>query len=264
MESIVFSDVDGTLLNSQHKMTPLTLGAVKELQKRGVPFAIVSARSPSGVASLFEEYEFQCPFAAYNGGLIFLERGKVAFQGGMEKEEARRLLEFAEERRFLRNWCVYSLNQWIVKKRDTPEILEEEAIVNVASLQGTVDSVEGPVVNKLWCFCVPGKTEAIAEELRKNFPRCAVSQASRELLEIMPEGVTKATAVQRMCAAWQLPLSEAVAFGDAYNDAEMLEAVGQGFLMGNAPQDLKRRISLQTADSDHDGVYWALRKLGLV
>lgn len=264
MEPVVFSDIDGTLLNSEHRMTPLTLEAVKSLKSRGIPLVLVSARSPSGIGSLFREYGFRCPFVAYNGGLLFEESGQVAFHEGLEKEEVKQLLEFVEATGFLRNWCLYSLDQWIVQKRNTPEILQEEAIVKVQSLQGTLRSVTDRLVNKIWCFCSFGKTEEIGGELQKKFPGCTVSQASEELLEIMPAGVTKGAAVQRVCEAWHIPLSSAIAFGDAYNDAEMLEAVGKGFLMGNAPRDLKERIRLHTLDSDHDGVYWALQKLGLV
>ena len=48
MYQVVFSDVDGTLLNDQHCITPLTLLAIKKIQQQGIPFVIVSARSPSG------------------------------------------------------------------------------------------------------------------------------------------------------------------------------------------------------------------------
>ncbi|MFC2331403.1 MAG: HAD family hydrolase, partial [Treponema sp.] len=43
----VFCDIDGTLLNSEHKITPLTLEAIKLLQKKEIKFTIVSARSPT-------------------------------------------------------------------------------------------------------------------------------------------------------------------------------------------------------------------------
>ena len=46
---IVFSDVDGTLLDSRQEITPRTLRALKLLQKKEIPFVIISARSPSGI-----------------------------------------------------------------------------------------------------------------------------------------------------------------------------------------------------------------------
>ena len=49
MKKIVFSDVDGTLLNSEHKLTALNREAIRRLEEQDIPFVIVSARSPSGI-----------------------------------------------------------------------------------------------------------------------------------------------------------------------------------------------------------------------
>jgi hydroxymethylpyrimidine pyrophosphatase-like HAD family hydrolase len=43
---IVFSDIDGTLLNSRHRMLDSTHKAIMDLQKSGIPFVIVTARGP--------------------------------------------------------------------------------------------------------------------------------------------------------------------------------------------------------------------------
>lgn len=86
-------------------------------------------------------------------------------------------------------------------------------------------------------------------------------KSSDILLEIMENGVTKESAVRRLCRMWDIPMPEAAAFGDNYNDAEMLEAVGYGVLMGNAPEELKERIPVHTESNDHDGIYHALMRM---
>ena len=67
---IVFSDVDGTLLNSEHKMLDGTKYAIQKLQKKDIPFVIISARSPSGIYPILEENGFSCPIICYSGALI--------------------------------------------------------------------------------------------------------------------------------------------------------------------------------------------------
>lgn len=67
---IVFSDVDGTLLNSAHQLSENTLYAIQALQKRGIPFVIVSARSPSGVYPIQENTGFSLPSFPTAAGLI--------------------------------------------------------------------------------------------------------------------------------------------------------------------------------------------------
>lgn len=80
----------------------------------------------------------------------------------------------------------------------------------------------------------------------------------------MTDGITKATAVQTLCQLWHIDPQNCYAFGDNYNDAEMLRMVGHPYLMGNAPAPLKVSIPTHTADNDHDGIAEALERIGLV
>ena len=80
----------------------------------------------------------------------------------------------------------------------------------------------------------------------------------------MQSGVTKSSAVKALCELWDIPLEDTVAFGDHYNDVEMLETAGMSFLMGNAPEELKQRFCNVTDSNDKDGIYHGLAKIGMV
>jgi len=264
MQKIVFSDVDGTLLNSEHQITPRTERAIRQLAGAGVPFVIVSGRGPSGIYPILREYGFRCPIISYSGGLIMDESGKVLSHKGFPKSRAKEIIEFLETSRFDLSWCVYSLDQWIVKDRRDPRIAREEAIVKAVAEEGSADSARDDQISKILCICGPGKIADVEEKLKEAFPDCAIVRSSDILLEVMARGTAKSAAVRTLCELWGVPLSEAVAFGDHYNDVDMLEAVGTGFLMGNAPEELKARIKRQTRDNDHDGIYYGLLEMGLV
>ena len=77
----------------------------------------------------------------------------------------------------------------------------------------------------------------------------------------MANGVSKGMAAEKMCGFLNVPVENAAAFGDSYNDESMLERVGFGVLMGNAPDELKKRIKRHTLDNDHDGIYHALSEM---
>lgn len=264
MGKIVFSDIDGTLLNSEHKVTPHTQSAIRQLQDRDIPFVIVSARSPSAIYPILKEYEFNCPIISYSGGLILDEDRNVLYHKGIPKENAQKIIDFIEKQRWDMSWGVYSLDEWIVKDKTDPRIVSEENVVKAQSIQGTVDSVTDPEVNKILCICNPKQTLMIEQTLKKAFPSCSIVKSSDVLLEIMENGITKAAAVERLCEIWGVPVEETIAFGDNYNDVEMLETVGTGVLMGNAPEELKKRFPIQTKDHDHDGIYEALLKMNLL
>lgn len=264
MGKIVFSDIDGTLLNSEHKITPLTQSAIKHLKEKNIPFVIVSARSPSAIYPILREYEFNCPIISYSGGLILDEDRKVLYHKGIPKEHAKKIIDFIEEQHWDMSWGVYSLDEWIVKDKADPRIINEETVVKAQSMQGTVDSVTDPEVNKILCICNPAQTLMIEQTLKTMFPECSIVKSSDILLEIMENGITKAAAVERLCEIWDVAVEDTIAFGDNYNDVEMLETVGTGVLMGNAPEELKKRFPVQTKDNDHDGIYEALLKMNLL
>ncbi|WP_270368334.1 HAD family hydrolase [Eubacterium ramulus] len=52
----------------------------------------------------------------------------------------------------------------------------------------------------------------------------------------------------------QIATEHTLAFGDNYNDVEMLHTAGRGILMGNAPKDIKEKGFALTKDNDHDGI----------
>lgn len=118
-------------------------------------------------------------------------------------------------------------------------------------------------VNKLLFICAPAWTDTIEATLKAQFPQYEIVKSSNALLEIMPGGTTKGEAVKRICALRDISPKDAVAFGDNYNDVEMLELVGHGYLMSNAPELLKKHLPRHTADHDHDGIAEALAAHGI-
>lgn len=264
MQKIVFSDIDGTLLNSKGKITPDTLAAIRSLEEKGIPFVISSGRGPTGIYPILEEYGLRCAMIAYSGGAILDENRKVLFHRGIPKEKVRQILAFIEEQKLDMSWSLHCLEQWIVKDRSDPRIAGQEALVQARATEGTVDSITDSQINKVLCVCAPGKLPEIQQRLAEAFPDCTVVASSDTLLDIMDNTVTKGTAIKQLCFTWNIPMDNTIAFGDHYNDVDMLKTVGSGFLMANAPQPLKEQFSLHTLSNDEDGIAFALKQLGIV
>ena len=126
---IVFSDVDGTLLSSEHRILPDTLEAVRALRQQGIPFVIVSARSPSGVYPILEEYGLRCPIICYSGALTLDEDRNILHSTGFSRDTAAEVIDFLEERGFDCAWNLFCGDRWIVKSRRDPRVQREEASV---------------------------------------------------------------------------------------------------------------------------------------
>ena len=175
------------------------------------------------------------------------------------------MISYIEVHSLARSWNIYSKDTWIVKDRSEPRVLREEGIVKASAVEGTLDMLgQDAQVNKILCMCEPTQILGIERALNAAFPALSIARSSDILLEIMQKGVTKGRAIARLCGLWDIPLEAAVAFGDHYNDVEMLRAVGLPFLMGNAPNELKKQFSNIALDNDQEGIYNALLQAGLI
>ncbi len=172
----------------------------------------------------------------------------------MSRADAAELLNFAAQQHFNMTWSAYSFDQWVTPDRTDPRIVREERIVKATAQQGTLEDVTADEVHKLLFICDSACTDAIEAAMKVRFPQYSIVKSSDILLEIIPGGTTKAEAVKTLCGLWKISPADAVAFGDNYNDVEMLELAGHGWLMGNAPEPLKKRLPNHTADHDHDGI----------
>ena len=95
---IIFSDIDGTLLNSVHRIDKKTEEAIKELQEKGICFVLSSSRGPIAIEPILKRYQFNCPMVAYGGALILDEDRNVLYENGFRKEEANEVVQFLEEK----------------------------------------------------------------------------------------------------------------------------------------------------------------------
>lgn len=265
MYSIVFSDVDGTLLNDNHDMTLLTRQAIKNIQNQNIEFVIVSARSPSGIFPILKKNSFECPIIAYSGALILDCYKNVIFEKGMRVNQVIEVIQYIEKEQFDMSWCIYSFDQWIVKDRQDPRIQREEDIVEALSIEGTIDDIAKlPIVHKILCICHPKHILYIEKMLKNNFPQLMIVKSSSILIEIMQKDISKALSVKKFCQLSGIDVNHAIAFGDQYNDLDMLKIVGCGIAMGNAPLDIREEIGRVTSDNNHDGIYKSLCDLNVL
>ncbi|MCD7948696.1 MAG: HAD family hydrolase [Erysipelotrichaceae bacterium] len=163
MYNIIFSDVDGTLLNSSHVITPKTREAIQNLN---IPFVIVSARSPSGIYSILKDNNLHCAIIAYSGGLIMDKNRNILFHQGISKKEANEIIKFIEP--FDLSWCAYSIDEWMVKDKNDPRIINEENIVKALAKQGCIDDFKDDQVNKILCICNKTQTNAIEKKSKRK------------------------------------------------------------------------------------------------
>lgn len=261
---IIFSDIDGTLINSQHQVTTTTRDAIRKQIIAGTLFVPVSARMPKAMMTACSSITNSCPLVAYNGALVLDEMGRPLNSQFMKTETAIKLCQIVDNLQDDTVWNVYSGYNWLSPKKATtsPFIEQEENVMGVKSLPVTLEQLKKlQGVHKILIIGQPAKLDNLKNTLAKRFSELDFVKSAPHLLEITVKNVSKAQGVKMMAEAFGISLENCWAFGDNYNDEAMLQLVGHPVLMGNAPTDLKDKFKVITADNDHDGIAKVLNKL---
>ena len=263
--SIVFLDIDGTLLDSQHRVMPCTLNHLRDLHRRKIPVILCSARPPEGVNLVAGQVGVHGPMACYNGGLVYDQNGTILRDVGIETQLAINFKQFAVEKFPDIVVNPYLYNVWITENPQNPMVLREAEISHCTPLKGSLEqaAVSAHHVHKLLCMGDPKQIRALQNEVRAQFPQLMALRSKPEYLEILSPESTKCSAVQVLLDHYGLDAKRAVAFGDSDVDVDMLQYCGLGVAMGNAPKSVKEAADFVTASNDEEGIYIALNNLRL-
>ena len=240
LPAVVFSDVDGTLLDGSHRVSPRTAAAARELEARGIPLVLVSARMPEALDQIRRELGNVGPVVCYGGAYVLDAAGAELLS------------------RPIALGCALEVRDhtWVTSDRSDPRVAREERIVGVESVEGTLEehfSERG--LHKFLLVGEPASVERAERELGAAFPNLAVVRSSPILCEVMDGRVSKAEGVEAVCQHLGVSAADAAAFGDGHNDIDMLRAVGESWAMANAPAKVRDAASRVTAlDNDHDGL----------
>ena len=261
--SIVFMDIDGTLLDSQHRVMPQTKARVQELHRRGIPIVLCSARPPEGVNRVAGQIGLYGARACYNGGLIYDAYSTILRDVGIDIHKAMDFRRFVAERFPELVVSAYLYNIWMTEDPRHPLIRQEAEISGCAPLMGELEQVAGAVshVHKLLCIGDPAQIRTLQRLVRQYFPQLTALRSKANYLEILPPESTKGGAAQVLLQHYGLSADQAVAFGDSDVDADLLQYCGLGVAMGNAPRQVKEAADYVTASNDEEGVYIALNSL---
>src|ERR1700751_4553515 len=250
-------DVDGTLLDSSHRLKTVVRDAVCRLPASGVQVVLATARGPQAVRDLVRQFDFSPWLIGFSGAWIgeldsgSLEPKNVRSDERIAAAHARLILSTAIFNNVEPN--VFTPESWRVRTM-TPEILEECAIVNLKPIQTSeLMTMEEPP-SKIMLISRLDQIAAL-KQIQESVRGVATGPFSKpNYLEILPAGVNKARALINLAASLWVELSEVAAIGDAPNDLEMLNEVGFAIAMGNASDRVKTAADLVVNTNDNAGV----------
>ena len=246
---IITLDLDGTLTNSEKKITPPTKNALIEIQKAGKQVILASGRPTTGVLPLAKELEldrFGGYVLSFNGGRIMnCKTGEIIYQKVLPVD----ILTYDME------------HIYCIQAEETPnEYTMLESRINSIPVVSVNDfsDITFPV-NKILISGEPEYTKELETLLKKQFrSRLNIYRSEPFFLEIMPQNIDKAYTLQKLLSAIGLTADQMICCGDGYNDITMLESAGLGVAMANAQPLVREKADYITKSNDEDGVLFVI------
>jgi len=263
---IAFTDIDGTLLNKERVPSPALKTAVANLTEKNIPFVLISSRMPSAMYHIQEDLHIKnTPIICYNGGLVLVDN-KTIHSTEIHTSILEVIADLNSEKKF--HISLYNNDDWYVEEMDFWAKREE----NNTKVRPTVQPIEGVLKNwkannigahKVMCMGPKEELDIVMESLSLAFPdELHLYRSKDTYIEIANKEISKLTGIKTLLANSypDLSLENCIAFGDNYNDIEMLNAVKVGVAVENAKEEVLA-IANDITDTNHnDGVAKAIEK----
>ncbi|MCT4606306.1 MAG: Cof-type HAD-IIB family hydrolase [Marinisporobacter sp.] len=259
----VISDLDGTLLNKEHKISDYTKETSRKIVEKGIKFFIATGRHHMDAGYIKKELALDTTLISANGSRVH-EAEEEIFACDLKDEIVKEILMMDVGEGIYKN--IYQGNKWFTER-------EMEWVKEFRNNSGffyeLVDfkGLKAYDAAKIFFICEEHeKLVMVKEKIEEKFKgELNIAFSLPQCLEIMAKGVSKGDALKKVLKEYHIHLEEVVAFGDGLNDLEMLTVAGKGLVMGNAHGKLKEALPDHEIinTNDEDGVAKYLEKIFL-
>ena len=246
MLKLIFSDLDGTLLNSVKSVDEKTVEFIKNLD--GTRFIINTGRLPYNVDSL-KSFVDLSNMVCGNGAYIKIDN-KVVYNCFTDKNEAYALLDYAYSHDLVPRVFMES-NYYITS---TPNLLTfvKPAVVSKDELYELLKKEE---VYKIGFMEEPNTLRAIEDFIKANNKHMVAEYSTSKFLECHHKDASKGKAIDVVSNLLNIPKNEILAVGDNENDLSMFNRGYHSACPSNASNNVKASVEyISDLDCDHDSM----------
>ena len=259
---LIASDMDATLLDEHSQLPPKFAETIHALAGQGILFAAASGRPLYTLEAMFPDLLDEIILIGDNGGAARW-KGRDLFVSEMPAEGWRQLARSTKQAGDVGLLC--GLQAAYAEKQDAKydavfknfytrvEYVEDLTAVDAAADKFTIYL---PNDNAQQAF-----DATYGAFHTGNGGEFSVAVAGKNWVDVMNPGVHKGAALAKVGALLDIPAAGMMAFGDTYNDAEMLEGAKYGFLMANGSEPLRARVPFLAPSHREYGVMQILQKV---
>ncbi len=242
-------DVDGTLVDETNALSPAVRDAVLALADAGVAIVVATGRAMPGTMEVVDRLGLQDGTAVTSNGAIVISYHPVEVLHSVTfdaSEAVRRVLERIPD-------ALVAVEEIGVGYRVNQPFPEGEV-----SGQITVEHVDSLVAEPVTRVVIRAP-EHDAKEFAEVVEGLGLTETNYYIgftswLDLAPQGVSKASGLELVCAKLDVAQADVLAVGDGFNDVEMLQWAGRGVAMGQAPEHVQAAADAVTGTVADDGL----------
>jgi Cof subfamily protein (haloacid dehalogenase superfamily) len=250
---ILFSDLDGTLLNSQSIVSDENRKAIEHFVANGGRFGVATGRSMKNAMGFIEGVPLNYYSIFLNGATLHdMKEMKNVETVFLDKEKVKPLAETVLEKYPNAGIQVYMENDayFISSKELTPDrVVQDHCEYDFTTLEAISDKDW----TKLFFYGEPEELKVIEEE-SKSFVEDGIVDGIYTHInyyELLPKDCNKGLMIKKIHSL-KGKQDIVYAVGDYYNDIEMIDEANVGIYTENAPEELKKRVEIISVDCNEN------------
>lgn len=245
---VIYSDLDGTLLNGEKEVSEENKKAIDYFIENGGKFSIATGRAFEAAEKYIEGVKVDIPAIVYNGGMIYDCKDRKAVKTKYLEREKMDLVHVLKEKYNdlgIEIYCgtdIYVFQDNKTAERQATKLLNINYKIpeNLFELKW----------NKILLVGKAEHMDSIQHEFKEKYNAYLVRSGDR-FLEIIPNNTSKGHALAEVIDLFKLDKSKVIAVGDDMNDAEMLQECGIGFCPENASDAVKKYAHVITNNNEN-------------
>lgn len=264
-------DLDGTLLDSQKRLSKVNFNALQRQAEKGVEIVPTTGRFYDAMPEVIRSLPFVHYAITINGAEVFdVDNGKTIAASEIPSEKAIEIMSYLDKLPVVYD-CYMDSKAWMTAnmKNTIEDYLSDEHFLKmVKDLRRPVDELKkfvaeyGKDVQKMITFTQDNELrQRLLHELPQVFSDIIVSSSMDENIEINDIKANKGNAIHQLSDFLNIDIGEVMSFGDGLNDLNMIKEAGVGVAMSNANEEVLKSADYITLSNDEDGVARAIDEI---
>ncbi|MFH4966174.1 Cof-type HAD-IIB family hydrolase [Gaetbulibacter sp. M235] len=255
---LVITDMDGTLLNSNHEVSSLFFELFKQIKKHNIRFVAASGRPYYSIIDKLSTIKDDIIIVAENGGIV-AEKETILLKIPINKNNLYKI-----EKLIITNSHIHPIyctkSKAYFKSASNGHIkLLSEYYPNFVVIN-SIEEIKEDII-KIALYHHEDSEKYIFPLFNELVSEYKIIVSGKHWVDISDDSANKGNALKLLQNYYNITEDETIAFGDYNNDIEMLKLASFSFAMENAVQHVKDIASYKTKSNDDNGVEYILEKI---